>query len=446
MGAGESGLGAALLGSKKGYLVFVSDSGKISNEAVKELEAHQIEYEENKHSLNRFLSSDLVIKSPGIPDNHHIIKACFDRRIPVISEIELASRFTSKPVVAITGTNGKTTTTLLVHHLLICSNRNFGLCGNVGTSFARKVINDKYEGYVVEVSSFQLDGISSFKPKVAILLNITPDHLDRYDFSFESYKKSKINIARNVDSDDMIIWNGDDPVCKELIETLSSSFISCAFSLDANNEANTTIQNSNIHVHLPNQDAMVSLAQWTLKGDHNKLNTMAAISAALAIGLSPDQIENGLATFKNAPHRLEYITTIRGIDFINDTKATNVEAVSYALQSFEQPIVWIAGGQDKGNNYEQLLSVVASRVKALVCLGRDNIKLRSSFGDVIDQISETNDVKLAAKMALDYANNHDIVLLSPACASFDLFDNYAQRGDKFREAVLELKELVDEQN
>jgi UDP-N-acetylmuramoylalanine--D-glutamate ligase len=443
LGAGESGVGAALLALAKGYSVsdvFVSDSGELKTSYRNELNENNILFEENGHTEEKILSANLIVKSPGISDKVEIVQQAIAKGIEVISEIEFAYRFTRKTIIAITGSNGKTTTTLLIHHMLVEAGYKAALAGNVGSSLARHVLEDKADILVVELSSFQLDGIIDFKAGIAVLLNITPDHLDRYDYDFEKYAQSKLSIVKNMTDADLLVYNLEDAELFNRKATLPNDLVLKTFSISKESDAyvkdgDLVFKTSTGLVTIPSEALL-------LPGEHNQMNMMAAITVALAYDISRDTIINALASFKNQPNRLEYIANINGVEFINDSKATNVEAVYYALGSYDQPIVWIAGGQDKGNDYVQIKQLVEEKVKAMVCLGLDNTKLVEFFSGSVDNISETTTVEGAAEMAFNYAQNSDIVLLSPACASFDLFDNYAQRGEMFKEAVLNLKDKV----
>lgn len=443
LGAGESGVGAALLAKNKGYDVFVSDFGKIKEDFRKDLVKNEISFEENGHSESLLEGADLVIKSPGISEKIPVVIKAKEKGVEVIDELEFAFRNTTKPIIAITGTNGKTTTTLLTYHLLSASGINAGLAGNVGHSLARQVIDDKAEVYVVEISSFQLDGIKSFKPTIAILLNITPDHLDRYNNDFDQYAKSKMRIVRNMQAQDCLIHFQEDEMLHQRVIQLSRSIKLAPIGFKQSIKTVGFKANKELKIQFGEDPFEVSQDLWPLKGEHNVLNMLAAITAVMQYGLSKDDVIAHLPTFKNAPNRMEPIAKIKGVEFINDTKATNVEAVYYALGSYSNNIVWIAGGQDKGNNYDQIKELVDKKVKALVCLGVDNKKLIDFFGSVVTEVSETQNVKEAVRMAFDFANENDVVLLSPACASFDLFENYARRGELFKEAVLELKSEID---
>ncbi len=464
LGAGESGVGAALLAKSKGYNVFVSDAAKIKAGFKQELIENDISFEEFGHSIDLIegvliKGKDLVIKSPGIPFGIPMVDKAFEEGIEVIDEIEFAYRHTDKPIIAITGTNGKTTTTLLIHHLLSKSGINAGLAGNVGHSLARQVIADTAEVYVVEVSSFQLDGVKTFRPTIAIILNITPDHLDRYNNDFEQYVNSKMNIIRNMDKPDLILFFGDDPNLQEKVHEHELELkrghgheheheherwpTKTYIGFKGNLLSMGHLTEKGLYIFTLKGQYDIAQKYWPLKGEHNVLNMLFAIYAVLEYGVSIEQVLTHLPTFKNAPNRMEFITSIKGVDFINDTKATNVEAVYYALGSYSNNIIWIAGGQDKGNDYTQIATLVVEKVKAMVCLGADNKKLTDFFGSLVSNTSETKDVKEAVRMALEYANKGDVVLLSPACASFDLFDNYAQRGKLFKEAVFQLKAETD---
>jgi UDP-N-acetylmuramoylalanine--D-glutamate ligase len=440
LGAGESGVGAALLAQAKGYNVFVSDYSEIKKAYRDELSENNILFEENGHSAEKILSTDIIVKSPGISDKAKIVQKAIAKGIEVISEIEFAYRFTRKTIIAITGSNGKTTTTLLIHHLLVAAGYKAALTGNVGSSLARHVIKDEADILVVELSSFQLDGMVDFKAGIAVLLNITPDHLDRYDYDFEKYAQSKLRIVNNMTPADLLVYNLEDDELfnrkTDLPEELVLKTISISKESDAYASNGDLVFNSASGLMIVPKEAL------PLRGEHNQMNLMAAITVALAYDVDRETIISALSSFKNQPNRLEYIANINGVEFVNDSKATNVEAVYYALGSYDQPIVWIAGGQDKGNDYGQIKELVEKKVKAMVCLGLDNAKLVEFFSGSVDNISQTTTVEEAAEMAFNYAQSSDIVLLSPACASFDLFDNYAQRGEMFKEAVLNLKDKV----
>jgi|SRR6476661_288056 len=447
LGAAESGVGAALLAQAKGHTVFVSDRGTIQPDYKAKLTQAGIRFEENQHTLEEVLRADEVIKSPGIPEKAEVIKALREKGTPIISEIEFAGRYTKAKSIGITGTNGKTTTTLLTYHLLKSAGLNVGLAGNVGYSLAEQVIEDKFDYYVLELSSFQLDDMYDFRPWVAMLLNITPDHLDRYEYSIEKYAQAKLRITRNLDSECYFIYNADDEVTNRYFQSTFVPTQRLPFSLHhrpdihlagyylSEHELRTSLHPMKMD-DAGRQD--ISTAGSPLIGQHNRQNMLAAILAARVAGLSAEQIEAGLASFQNADHRLQLVAEINGVRFINDSKATNVEAAWFALDGIRQPIVWIAGGTDKGNDYTSLLPLAQSRVKALVCLGVDNSKLRAAFDAVVPKVEETQSMAAAVTRAAALAQPGDVVLLSPCCASFDLFKNYEDRGRQFAAAVTEL--------
>jgi UDP-N-acetylmuramoylalanine--D-glutamate ligase len=448
LGSGESGMGAAQLAVAKGDRAFLSDYGKIDTAAKEQLSGWGVEYEEEQHSADRILSADLIVKSPGIPDNVSIVKEARSKGINVISEIEYA--FYHLPakarVIAITGTNGKTTTTLLTHHLFTSAGLDAALGGNVGISFARQVAEREYDYYVIEVSSFQLDGIIKFRPDVGILLNITPDHLDRYEDDFQKYVASKFRIVENLTKDECFIYCSDNvPISKELVQR---NVEACMFAISATKTGieGAFVDNEHLIFNFRYKEVskkhQIPISEINLIGKHNMINTMAAVLAALTMDVSIEKILKGLKTFQNAPHRLEVVDTVNGVKYINDSKATNVDSVKYALDGIHQPIVWIAGGIDKGNDYDEIRSLVDSRVKALICLGTDNSKIRKYFEDRIDIIEETGSMKEAVRIADELSTKGDAVLLSPACASFDLFKNYEDRGDQFRLAVQSLNQKI----
>lgn len=438
IGGGESGTGAAILAKGKGYDVFVSDSGLLKEKYKADLTAYAILFEEGIHSEEKILNADLIIKSPGIPDKVELIKKIKAKGIIIIDEIEFAFRFTSARIIAITGTNGKTTTTLLTYHLLKSAGLNVALAGNVGESFARKVAMGNFDWYVLEVSSFQLDGIKTFKPDIGILLNITPDHLDRYEYKMENYVNSKFQLIKNMDTKGSFIYYAEDAVTGAEVKTRKIALVQIPVSLKLNT---SSVHSKGLEMIFDLDGSKFSVAQeeTTLKGPHNLINTMAAISAARVAGVSIANIKAALKTFKNAPHRLEPVGIINGVEFINDSKATNVDSVVYALGSYTQKLIWIAGGIDKGNDYNIIKDQVKSKVRTLICLGKDNTKLKEFFGGMVSEIKETQSVKELVRMALQSAKAGDVVLLSPACASFDLFKNYEDRGNQFRDAVRELE-------
>lgn len=439
LGAGESGTGAAILARAKGYEVFVSEQGSIKEKYKTELQRAGILFEEGSHTYEQILTAHLIIKSPGIPEKAEVVKKARAKQIPIIDEIEFAFRFLSGKVIAITGTNGKTTTTLLTYHLLKSAGLNVALGGNVGTSLARQVALKKHDWYVLELSSFQLDGIASFKPYVGVLTNITPDHLDRYDYKMENYVESKFRLIRNMTADETFIYYADDFTVSSEVSRRSIAATKLPVSLISHS---VTYAEGSTMVFKQGQFS-VAQSDTTLKGPHNLINTMCAVSAAWIAGVSEADIREGLKTFKNAPHRLESVGTIQGVEFVNDSKATNVDSVVYALGSYTQPLVWIAGGVDKGNDYNLIKDAVAQKVHTLICLGTDNKKLVSFFGGLVKEIKETQSIKELVRLALQSARAGDVVLLSPACASFDLFKNYEDRGDQFRNAVQELKRELE---
>ena len=428
LGAGESGVGAALLAAQHGVEVWVSDKGKIADAFKKELEQNHLPYEEGEHTWEKIAQADLVIKSPGIPDKVPLIQQLLTEGIPVISEIEWASRYTTSSIIGITGSNGKTTTTTLLYHILAQAGKDVAMAGNVGKSFARQLTESQKELYVLELSSFQLDGIEDFKPWVALLLNITPDHLDRYDYQMENYIRSKFRITKNQGAEDQFIYFGDDPnisshsalIPKSVQEVVIEQEMIQGKAIVANGES-------------------FDLSKTRLRGKHNALNALFAVHAAQACGLSSDEIQVGLEGFHPVEHRLESVATIEGVEYINDSKATNVDAVFYALQAMEKPIVWIVGGVAKGNEYDPLMSFVKEKVKAIVCLGLDNKKIIEKFGSLSIPIREADSAAKAVQESRQLSKTGDVVLLSPACASFDLFKNYLDRGDQFREAVIEMQ-------
>ncbi|MBD2715416.1 UDP-N-acetylmuramoyl-L-alanine--D-glutamate ligase [Microvirga sp. STR05] len=442
LGAAESGVGAALLAQAKGHTVFVSDQSPIQHVYKEKLTQAGIRFEEGTHTVAEVLRADEVVKSPGIPEKAPIIQALREQDIPIISEIELAGRYTKARCICITGTNGKTTTTLLTYHLLKEASYSVGLAGNVGYSLAEQVIEDKFEYYVVELSSFQLDDTYEFQPWISVLLNITPDHLDRYGYSLQLYALAKLRIMRNQDSSGWFIYNADDDTIQRYFQAALRPVNQLPFSLhrrpDYHLAAYYTQEDrlcSNLSPGLSLDGEEISITASPLIGQHNRQNMLAAVLCARVAGLSTEQIEASLGTFRNADHRLQPVGTINGARFINDSKATNVEAAWYALDGIRQPIIWIAGGTDKGNDYSTLVPLAKSRVKALICLGVDNEKLKASFGGVVPLLEETQSVEAAVRRAAELAEKGDVVLLSPACASFDLFRNYEDRGRQFAAAV-----------
>lgn len=445
LGGGESGVGAALLAQAKGYEVFLSDQSQIAEKYKEILTENKITFEEGKHSEHLILNADLIVKSPGIPDKVAIIQKLLGQGIPVIAELEFAGRFTRATIIGITGTNGKTTTTLLLYHILKEAGLNVGLAGNVGSSLARQVIKDTYDYYVVEISSFQLDNMYDFHPHVSVMLNITPDHLDRYEYSIEKYATSKFKIAQKQDKSDYFIYFQDDLIIRKFLKPVLRAVNGLPVSLATTGKPGAYKTEDRLIFNLASvagSDFEINLTDSPLKGIHNAINTMAAVVAASVVGVTPDQIKGGIKSFKNAPHRLEVVDEINHVTFINDSKATNVDSVYYALEGFKEPLIWIAGGVDKGNDYNQLKTLVKENVKALVCLGKDNALLKDFFYQLIPIEEENDSMFGAVKKAFALATPGDIILLSPACASFDLFRNYEDRGNQFREAVKQLKNKI----
>lgn len=437
LGGGESGVGTALLAKAKGYEVFVSDKGKIKDKYKNVLLNNKIDWEDEQHTEAKILNADLVMKSPGIPSTVNIIGRLIAAGVPVISEIEFASHFTDATIVGITGSNGKTTTASLTHHILK-QELNVGLAGNIGDSFAKQVLEYNYANYVLEISSFQLDDIKDFKPKIAVITNITPDHLDRYNYNFDEYIASKFRIAMNQTSDDYLIYDADDDV---LVSWLASHPVQSQllpFSLVKTIKNGAYLSNETINITIDNNHISMSTKDLALEGKHNIKNAMAASTVAHLLKIRKQTIRESLENFQGVEHRLEHVLKINKVQYINDSKATNVNATYYALESMTAPTVWIVGGQDKGNNYEELFPFVNEKVKAIICLGVNNDKLLENFGNMVDVIVETQFMTEAVKIAYKIAEAGDNVLLSPACASFDLFENYEDRGRQFKDAVRNL--------
>lgn len=438
LGGGESGVGTAILAKKENFEVFLSDMGQIKDKYKQLLEEHGIAYEEGQHTEDLILNADEIMKSPGIPKKAALIQKLEAKGVSIISEIEFASRYTDAKIIAITGSNGKTTTTSLMFHILKQAGLNVGLGGNIGKSFAKSVAEDNFDYYVLEVSSFQLDDIKTdFKPYVAILLNITPDHLDQYNYQFDLYAKAKFRITENQDENDYFIYNLDDPKTMEMIDQMNIRAHRKPFTMmDATNEAYAN--NELFRVSDSNGDFTMLVNDLGLIGKHNVSNSLAAAVAAKIIEINNEDLKKSLSDFKSVEHRLEPVLTIGGIDFVNDSKATNVNATYYALESMTKPIVWIVGGTDKGNDYSEVLPFVKKKVKAIVCLGVDNTKIIDFFSPYIDTIVETNNMKDCVAKSYQLATKGETVLLSPACASFDLFNGYEDRGDQFKENVRKL--------
>ncbi len=439
LGAGESGTGASILAKKQGYNVFVSDFGIIKEKYKKILIDNQIDFEEGKHSKSIILKADEVIKSPGIPDNASIIKDLDFKKIPVIDELEFASRYTKALKIGITGSNGKTTTTSLIYHILKKAGLNVGLAGNIGKSFAWQVAENQFDCYVIEISSFQLDRMYDFKADIAILTNITPDHLDRYDFNFENYISSKFRIIRNQTENDSFIYCADDDVTNKYIENYNiKSKKYCFSTLTKIACEGAYLENKKIIYDIKSNIYTMDLEALALQGRHNIYNSMAAGISSRIMEIRKDIIKESMSDFQGVEDRLEFVAKVHGIEFINDSKATNVNSTWYALECMTKPVVWIVGGQDKGNDYKSLRQLAKSKVKAIICLGLDNSKIIQEFSDIVPKIIETQTAKDAVESAYYAANSGDIVLLSPTCASFDLFENYEDRGKQFRLAVNDL--------
>ena len=439
LGAGESGVGAALLAKQQGFDVFVSDGGSISPKFELELKQNNISFEQNGHNEDLILSAQEVIKSPGIPEKAPIVKKIRAQHISVISEIEFAFRFIgNSKVIAITGSNGKTTTTALTYHICKTAEKNCAMVGNIGYSFARQVAVDPKEWYVVEVSSFQLDDIKHFRPKVAVLTNITEDHLDRYDYNINNYIASKFRIIENQQEGDVFIYNLDDEVTMNNINHYPIKSTPAPITMSKELPQGAYLTNAKMYLKWKNEEMQMSVEDFAVKGKHNQYNSMAASMAATALDIRKEKIREALQTFQSLEHRMETVATIKGVEFINDSKATNVNSTWFALESMTKPVILILGGVDKGNDYDLLKELVQEKVKAIVCLGTDNAKIHEAFGEIIPLIIDTGSAQEAVQSAFEYANKGEVVLLSPACASFDLFKNYEDRGLQFRQAVRSL--------
>lgn len=439
LGAGESGLGAAMLAKREGFAVFVSDGGTIEEARKVQLQTAGIEFEEGQHDETRILAADLIIKSPGIPSAVAVVQQAMQKGIAVVDELEFASRYSNGKVIAITGTNGKTTTTLLTYHLLKEAGWDVGLAGNVGKSWAGQLLETDHAWWVIEISSFQIDGLVSLKPHIALLTNITPDHLDRYHYQMERYIDSKMALFKNMDQTDAAILNLEDPFSKTGLDRAPVQALRYGISLDHQPSQGGFSGGESLEFEVAGTTATIQVADLTIQGKHNLLNALGAGVAALLAGLTEAQLLSGYQTFKNAAHRMEVVRVVDGVRYVNDSKGTNVEATFYALGSYKEPMIWIAGGVDKGNDYAVLIPLVGKgQVKALICLGKDNEKLKSAFALHIAQIRETQDIRQAVAWAQELAEDQEVVLLSPACASFDLFKNYEDRGDQFKAAVAAL--------
>jgi UDP-N-acetylmuramoylalanine--D-glutamate ligase len=439
LGAGESGIGTALLAKQKGYEVFVSDGGAIKANFQKELEDGGIEFESGSHTVERILAADEVMKSPGIPEKNEMVKAIRAKGIPVISEIEFGYRYKgNSKIAAITGSNGKTTTTSLLYHICKLVNEDVAMVGNIGYSFARQIAQAPKALYIIEVSSFQLDDIQYFKPEIAILLNITEDHLDRYDHQFENYIKSKFRIIENQTAEDYFIYCIDDETIVKHLELLTINTNPLPFSMKQEVKKGGYIKNDQMMLKIQEERVTMSIYDFALKGKHNAYNTMAASIAATTLGIRKEKIREAVSNFHSLEHRMEFVATVRGVDFINDSKATNVNSTWYALESMQKNTVLILGGVDKGNDYELIADLVKEKVKAIVCMGTDNKKIIEFFKDKVSTIVEVDSAKKAVNASFKLAEKGDLVLMSPACASFDLFKNYEDRGRQFKESVKEL--------
>lgn len=438
LGGGESGVGTAILGKKKGFKVFVSDKGTIQKKYKDVLEHFEIDWEEEQHTEALILKAHVVMKSPGIPDSVPLVKNLLSHNIPVISEIEFASQYTDATIIGITGSNGKTTTTMLTNHLLKGADLHVGMAGNIGDSYAKMVAENDFDYYVLEISSFQLDGVVAFRPQIAVITNITPDHLDRYDYKFENYIASKFRIAKNQTKDDYLIYDADDEVIVNWLNNNPIKSKLIPFSLEESLEEGAFITNEQIRITTDTDTITIMTDALALEGQHNLKNSMAAATIAKLVGIRKETIRECISNFQGAPHRLEKVLKIHHVQYINDSKATNVNATYYALDSMKTPTVWIVGGVDKGNEYKELMPLVREKVKAIICLGMDNEKIKETFNNVVDLVVETYAMEEAVKVAYKIAERGDSVLLSPACASFDLFENYEDRGNQFKNCIKNL--------
>ena len=438
LGGGESGVGTAILGKQKGYDVFVSDFGKIKDNYKEVLIINEIAWEDEKHTESLILNADVVMKSPGIPDKAPIVKKLKELGVSVISEIEFAAPFTKAKTIGITGSNGKTTTTMLTYHLLKSAGLNVGLGGNIGKSFAWQVAVDDYDCFVLELSSFQLDGIIKYRPDIAILTNISPDHLDRYDYKYENYIASKFRITMNQTTEDFLIYDADDQTISEWLNKNKTKAQLIPFSLTKTFEKGAFIKDNKMEININEEEFTMETETIALEGKHNMKNAMAATSVAKLMRIRKATIRESLSNFQGVEHRLEKVLKIQNVQYINDSKATNVNATFFALDSMNVPTIWIVGGVDKGNDYSELMHLVHEKVKAIICLGVDNKKIIDAFGNVVDMMVEVDNMKDAVVTAQHLAEKGDAVLLSPACASFDLFENYEDRGRQFKKAVQNL--------
>jgi UDP-N-acetylmuramoylalanine--D-glutamate ligase len=434
LGAGESGVGAAVLAVQKGWNVFISDFSVIKEVFQNELNELQIEWEQGKHSMERILMADLIIKSPGIPEKTPVMKAIREKGVKVISEIEFGGYYSSGKTICITGSNGKTTTSMLTHHILKKAGLDVGLAGNVGYSFAKQVAEGDHEWYVIELSSFQLDDMYDFHAHIAVLTNITPDHLDRYDYDMQNYVNSKFRIIQNQTINDWFIFNADDPLISSEMKNRTPQVNLAPFSMKEEQNPGAYTRNKQLIININQQFAM-SIHELALKGKHNTQNALAAGIAARLVEIRKDIVRESLEDFTNVEHRLEFVAKVNGIEFINDSKATNINSAWFALESMESPTVWIVGGVDKGNDYSELTQLVRDKVKAIVCLGEDNGKIIEAFSGIVETIVEAKSAMEAVAFGYRLAQKDETVLLSPACASFDLFENYEDRGNQFKQAV-----------
>ena len=439
LGGGESGVGAALLAQQQGYDVFLSDGGNLKDHYRTELQQHQIPFEEGQHSVEKILSADEIVKSPGIGEKNEVVKQIRQKGISVISEIELAFRYKGdSKIVAITGSNGKTTTTSLIYHICKSAGLDVALVGNIGYSFARQVSEQPRALYVLEISSFQLDDIKTFRPHIAVLLNITEDHLDRYDYQFSNYINSKFSIIANQTMEDYFIYCEDDEVIMQKIPLINLHTNPLPFSMKHEVKKGAFIKGDQMMLRIQEERVSMSIYDFALKGKHNQYNTMAAGIAAATLGIRKEKIREAVNNFQSLEHRMEFVAMVRGVEFVNDSKATNVNSTWYALESMNKPVVLVLGGVDKGNDYQLIAELVKEKVKAIVCMGTDNKKIIQAFKNIVPVIVETESAKKAVNASFKLATKGDVVLLSPACASFDLFKNYEDRGTQFKNSVKEL--------
>lgn len=439
IGGGESGVGAAYLANKKGYEVFLSDYKKIEEKYRNILLENEIDFEEGGHSIEKFYKANEIIKSPGISEESELILKIKSKKIPIVSEIEFAFRFTSSIIISVTGSNGKTTTSSLIYHILKKSGLNVGLAGNIGNSFSFLIAENEYDYVVLELSSFQLDNINHFNSFISVLTNISPDHLERYDYNFENYVDSKFKIVSNHTKENYFVFNSDDKKINSELKTRKIKSKKISFSTTDNESSNKgCIKNQTININVNNNNLMIPIENLSLQGNHNIQNSMAAATVAKILNISDNNIRESLGNFKSIEHRLEHVLTIQKVKYVNDSKATNVNAVYYALDSMKSSTVWIVGGVDKGNNYEELLPLVREKVKAIICIGIDNSKIIQSFSPFVEKIIECSKMSDAVKNAYRMADPKDTVLLSPACSSFDLYKNFEDRGTQFKNAVRKL--------